>query len=341
MIRDVTTVGIRDLARRASAIVRNVRETGEPAIVTDRGRAVGVLYPIDADAFEDYVLANAPEARHEPARGRRGPRSRSHRLARRPARGGLDGLIESRQRRDRALEITAVDDSRHQETPLRGTPDIAKLGCVERPEQHPPVARTQPQPRRPAAERDEVDVRRQRVGGQVLPKRSDDATPVAVGEPAEVALSATAEPRRGSRRACHTPVTPRGWGLGPPIPWPSAVRARSRSPESAQCSAIVASSRASSFSIAGRCSGAARSRRSSRIARNRLTTWIDEPPHWRISVKERLDDVLPASRANDNPGRGYVGSLGRSGQRTGSEESQHVAEVIEHLHRRRRVVDGG
>ncbi len=57
----VTTVGIRELARRASAIVRSVRETGEPAIVTDRGRAVGVLYPIDADALEDYVLANAPE----------------------------------------------------------------------------------------------------------------------------------------------------------------------------------------------------------------------------------------------------------------------------------------
>lgn len=57
----MTTVGIRDLARRASAIVRHVRETGEPAIVTDRGRAVGVLYPIDADALEDYVLANAPE----------------------------------------------------------------------------------------------------------------------------------------------------------------------------------------------------------------------------------------------------------------------------------------
>jgi len=57
----VTTVGIRDLARRASAIVRGVRETGQPAIVTDRGRPVGVLYPIDADALEDYVLANAPE----------------------------------------------------------------------------------------------------------------------------------------------------------------------------------------------------------------------------------------------------------------------------------------
>ncbi len=57
----MTTVGIRDLARRASAIVRGVRETGEPAIVTDRGRPVGVLYPIDPDALEDYVLANAPE----------------------------------------------------------------------------------------------------------------------------------------------------------------------------------------------------------------------------------------------------------------------------------------
>lgn len=57
----LTTVGIRDLARRASAIVRGVRETGEPAIVTDRGRPVGVLYPIDADSLEDYVLANAPE----------------------------------------------------------------------------------------------------------------------------------------------------------------------------------------------------------------------------------------------------------------------------------------
>ena len=41
--------------------MRGVRETGEQAIVTDRGRPVGVLYPIDADALEDYVLANAPE----------------------------------------------------------------------------------------------------------------------------------------------------------------------------------------------------------------------------------------------------------------------------------------
>ena len=57
----MTTVGIRDLARHASAIVRGVRESREPAIVTDRGRPVGVLYPVDPDALEDFVLANAPE----------------------------------------------------------------------------------------------------------------------------------------------------------------------------------------------------------------------------------------------------------------------------------------
>ncbi len=57
----MTTVGIRQLAQRASAIVREVRETRQPAIVTDRGRPVAVMYPLDPDALEDYALANAPE----------------------------------------------------------------------------------------------------------------------------------------------------------------------------------------------------------------------------------------------------------------------------------------
>ena len=62
-------VGIRQLARNASAIIRDVRETRMPTIVTDRGKPVGVIYPFDEEDLEDYVLANAPEyvARREQA----------------------------------------------------------------------------------------------------------------------------------------------------------------------------------------------------------------------------------------------------------------------------------
>jgi prevent-host-death family protein len=54
-------VGIRQLARNASAIIRDVSKTRMPTIVTDRGKPVGVIYPFDAEDLEDYVLANAPE----------------------------------------------------------------------------------------------------------------------------------------------------------------------------------------------------------------------------------------------------------------------------------------
>lgn len=55
------TVGIRELADRASAVVGEVERTGEPVIVTNRGRPVAVVSAIDQDAFYDYVLAHAPE----------------------------------------------------------------------------------------------------------------------------------------------------------------------------------------------------------------------------------------------------------------------------------------
>lgn len=62
-------VGIRQLARNASAIIRDVSKTRMPTVVTDRGKPVGVIYPFDEEDLEDYVLANAPEfiARREQA----------------------------------------------------------------------------------------------------------------------------------------------------------------------------------------------------------------------------------------------------------------------------------
>ena len=43
------SVGVRELKAHAARIVRAVRETRASYVVTPRGRAVGVLLPIDAD----------------------------------------------------------------------------------------------------------------------------------------------------------------------------------------------------------------------------------------------------------------------------------------------------
>lgn len=54
-------VGIRELGRNASAIIRELRKTKKPTLITDRGQPVGLIYSVDADALEDFILANAPE----------------------------------------------------------------------------------------------------------------------------------------------------------------------------------------------------------------------------------------------------------------------------------------
>ncbi|MGI8805944.1 MAG: type II toxin-antitoxin system Phd/YefM family antitoxin [Thermoleophilaceae bacterium] len=55
------TVGIRDLARRASSIIEDLTESREPTLITRHGRPVAYMLPVDEREFEDFVLANAPE----------------------------------------------------------------------------------------------------------------------------------------------------------------------------------------------------------------------------------------------------------------------------------------
>ena len=55
------TVGVRDLANRASAVLDQLEHGGQPVIVTRRGRPIAVLSAIDAEEFYDYVLAHSPE----------------------------------------------------------------------------------------------------------------------------------------------------------------------------------------------------------------------------------------------------------------------------------------
>lgn len=57
----VSTVSIRDLANNASAVVDEVATSGRPAVVTKHGKPVAAVVPIDQEALEDWVLANAPE----------------------------------------------------------------------------------------------------------------------------------------------------------------------------------------------------------------------------------------------------------------------------------------
>lgn len=54
-------IGMRELARRTSEIIDQVTKTKEPAVVSRHGKPAVVIFPVDSDAVEDYVLSNAPE----------------------------------------------------------------------------------------------------------------------------------------------------------------------------------------------------------------------------------------------------------------------------------------
>lgn len=57
----MTVVGVRELAKRASAIVDDVAVNNESAVITKRGKPVAVLLPIDSERLDDHLLATAPE----------------------------------------------------------------------------------------------------------------------------------------------------------------------------------------------------------------------------------------------------------------------------------------
>jgi len=75
----MATVGIRELANHASAVVDEVNRTGRPMLVTKNGKPIAVLAAVDEDALLDFALENAPEyvrsmkrAEREVAKGERG-----------------------------------------------------------------------------------------------------------------------------------------------------------------------------------------------------------------------------------------------------------------------------
>ena len=57
----MTAVDIRELARNTSKVIGDVVRRNRPTLITRGGRPVAALIPIDADALEDWILANSPE----------------------------------------------------------------------------------------------------------------------------------------------------------------------------------------------------------------------------------------------------------------------------------------
>lgn len=56
----MAVVNMRELSRRTSGVVDEMRSRKRPTLVTRGGRPVAALVPIDPTALEDWVLATAP-----------------------------------------------------------------------------------------------------------------------------------------------------------------------------------------------------------------------------------------------------------------------------------------
>jgi len=57
----MAAVNVRELARNTSKVIDDVERRKRPAIITRGGRPVAAVVPIDSEALEDWILANAPE----------------------------------------------------------------------------------------------------------------------------------------------------------------------------------------------------------------------------------------------------------------------------------------
>ena len=56
----MAAVNVRELARNTSKVIGDVARRKRPTIITRGGRPVAAVVPIDANALEDWILANSP-----------------------------------------------------------------------------------------------------------------------------------------------------------------------------------------------------------------------------------------------------------------------------------------
>ena len=58
--RQRQTVGIRDLSRQTGRVLAEMARSNRPLAVTDHGRVVALLQPVDPDAYVEDLLASIP-----------------------------------------------------------------------------------------------------------------------------------------------------------------------------------------------------------------------------------------------------------------------------------------
>lgn len=58
-------VGVRELRDQASKILRQVREEKRKYIITHQGRPIALLVPVDQEALEEHLHAEAQQAASE------------------------------------------------------------------------------------------------------------------------------------------------------------------------------------------------------------------------------------------------------------------------------------
>ncbi len=54
-------VNVRERSRNTSKVIGAVAKTKRPTLVPRGGKPMAALYPVQAEDWEDWVLANAPE----------------------------------------------------------------------------------------------------------------------------------------------------------------------------------------------------------------------------------------------------------------------------------------
>lgn len=48
-------IGVRELNQQTSRILRIVHDTGRSVVITDRGRRIAVIHPVQSDAYAELV----------------------------------------------------------------------------------------------------------------------------------------------------------------------------------------------------------------------------------------------------------------------------------------------